>query len=453
MTSGTHAVLSVTTSPGLPFGPSTLPGSAQPVGLGGEPSARSRRPCAGIPAPRARPAADLRGALAALLAGGDLPRPVRDEISASWQRSAASGLKPDQVEVPFDPDFDGDGLLVRAARPVLDQLAIELSGARVGVVLTDARGQVIDRRVPDACLNARLDRISFAPGFVYAEDVVGTNGIGTALVQRRPTAVEGDEHFADALTTVACAGAPISDAPSGRILGVIDLTCLATEASPLMLPLATRAGRDVEQRVLDAAGLSERIVLQRFLQRRRGAKGPLVFITERTMITNAAADRLVEADDEPVLRECATRLLSRNHGGSASLVLGGTAMVVHTEPILEGAAGAMLRLTPIPDGGSGSAHRDGRRPTFGWDSLTHSERSVTELVALGLTNREVAERLFLSHHTVGFHLRSIYRKLGIESRVDLTRMVMEHDTERDSRRPHRVSGSSGRYAATLVGAE
>ncbi|MGW6281351.1 LuxR C-terminal-related transcriptional regulator [Kribbella sp. NPDC055071] len=56
-----------------------------------------------------------------------------------------------------------------------------------------------------------------------------------------------------------------------------------------------------------------------------------------------------------------------------------------------------------------------------WDGLTGGERTVAELVAQGLTNREVAARMFLSPHTVSFHLRKVYRKLGIRSRVELTR--------------------------------
>jgi DNA-binding CsgD family transcriptional regulator len=63
------------------------------------------------------------------------------------------------------------------------------------------------------------------------------------------------------------------------------------------------------------------------------------------------------------------------------------------------------------------------RPTFGWDSLTEAEYAVTEQVAHGRTNREVAARLFLSPHTVDSHLRHIYRKLDINSRVDLVRIA------------------------------
>ncbi|MET9558470.1 LuxR C-terminal-related transcriptional regulator [Streptomyces sp. NPDC006645] len=63
------------------------------------------------------------------------------------------------------------------------------------------------------------------------------------------------------------------------------------------------------------------------------------------------------------------------------------------------------------------------RPETGWDSLTSTEAKVARLVAQGLTNRQVASELFISPHTVGFHLRQIYRKLAIQSRVDLARIV------------------------------
>lgn len=63
------------------------------------------------------------------------------------------------------------------------------------------------------------------------------------------------------------------------------------------------------------------------------------------------------------------------------------------------------------------------RPISGWDSLTKTERKVAEQVASGLTNRQVASQMFVSPHTVGFHLRQIYRKLGIRSRIHLVRYL------------------------------
>jgi DNA-binding CsgD family transcriptional regulator len=68
------------------------------------------------------------------------------------------------------------------------------------------------------------------------------------------------------------------------------------------------------------------------------------------------------------------------------------------------------------------------RPAFGWDSLTDTERRVADLVAQGLSNRQVANRVFLSTHTIAFHLRHIFWKLGITSRVQLARIAAEQDT-------------------------
>jgi len=64
------------------------------------------------------------------------------------------------------------------------------------------------------------------------------------------------------------------------------------------------------------------------------------------------------------------------------------------------------------------------RPRNGWAGLTNSEVAVAKLVAEGLTNRQVAERLFVSPHTVSMHLRRAFTKLDINSRVELTRLAL-----------------------------
>ena len=69
------------------------------------------------------------------------------------------------------------------------------------------------------------------------------------------------------------------------------------------------------------------------------------------------------------------------------------------------------------------------RPASGWAALTHSEVAVARLVAEGLKNREAAERLFVSRHTVSMHLRNAFTKLDINSRVELARLVFEHEEE------------------------
>jgi predicted ATPase/DNA-binding CsgD family transcriptional regulator len=61
-----------------------------------------------------------------------------------------------------------------------------------------------------------------------------------------------------------------------------------------------------------------------------------------------------------------------------------------------------------------------KRPSSGWESLTPAEQSVVRLVAEGLTNQQVAQRLFVSRRTVGTHLTHIFAKLGLSNRSELT---------------------------------
>jgi DNA-binding NarL/FixJ family response regulator len=54
-----------------------------------------------------------------------------------------------------------------------------------------------------------------------------------------------------------------------------------------------------------------------------------------------------------------------------------------------------------------------------WDRLTDREQAVAALAAQGFTNRQIARQTFTSPHTVNYHLRNIFRKLAIGSRVQL----------------------------------
>jgi DNA-binding CsgD family transcriptional regulator len=287
----------------------------------------------------------------------------------------------------WDAARDGD-LLAQAARPVVKQLARDLAGTGIGIVLTDANGQVIEREASGAWIDAH------------------PVGVGAA--------------------------APITEARTGRTLGTLGLRSWTAATNPLMRPFVTRAVREIEQRVTDHSGLAERLALGRYLQERRSAKGPFVLVTDRRLIPNAAADRLVGPEDETVLRQAADRLLAGRDGDVVTLVIRGGAATVRAQrpPDDESTGCVVLQLRPLTRTGQRTGNRRGRTSATGAD-LTDTERSVAQLVADGLTNREVAERLFLSPHTVDFHLRSIFRKLGASSRVQLARLIVltQHETE------------------------
>ena len=64
-----------------------------------------------------------------------------------------------------------------------------------------------------------------------------------------------------------------------------------------------------------------------------------------------------------------------------------------------------------------------RRPTAGWGALTAAEAQVAELVAEGLSNPEIAERLVVSRRTVSAHVGQVLAKLQVRSRVELARLA------------------------------
>jgi DNA-binding CsgD family transcriptional regulator/tetratricopeptide (TPR) repeat protein len=65
------------------------------------------------------------------------------------------------------------------------------------------------------------------------------------------------------------------------------------------------------------------------------------------------------------------------------------------------------------------------RPALGWESLTPAEQRVARLIADGHTNRSAAAELVISSNTIATHIRSIFRKLDVKSRVQLANVVRE----------------------------
>jgi sigma-54 dependent transcriptional regulator, acetoin dehydrogenase operon transcriptional activator AcoR len=78
------------------------------------------------------------------------------------------------------------------------------------------------------------------------------NAIGTAMAQQAPLVVTGTEHFADALTPMACAATPVTDG-AGEMVGVIDLTYAAEDFNPLQLTSPPGRGTSVDVRLPVAA--------------------------------------------------------------------------------------------------------------------------------------------------------------------------------------------------------
>ncbi len=375
----------------------------------------------------------LRMALQEYLSGGDLEPKVRPEVAASWHRSLSSDLSPDRLEVPYYPEPPDNDNLLRAARPILERMAEDLASVSMSVVLADSSGRILERSVADAKLRGQLDSVMLAPGFRYSEDDVGTNALGLSLLKNTPVIIAGDEHFVDALTAMVCAAAPIIDPATEVVLGAVDLTGPTGASEALMLALARQAARSIAERTLDKATVGDRVLLEHFVRERRRARGPIVAVNEREMITNAAAARIIRQSDHSQLWQWASSTLAAPGSQARELIVGSSTLAARCEPVHSGSelVGVLLRFARRNQSNVNTkvGVRRSDQANIGWSSLRESELGIAHLVAEGLTNREMASRLFMSPHTVDFHLRQIYRKLGISSRVELTRRILDSDRE------------------------
>lgn len=201
-------------------------------------------------------------------AQGPAPRSlgVHAVIERSWRRSITQNpAQNESVSPVFRPVRSTADTLLRAANDVLDRWNDSFADMRVAMFVTDRSGQIIARRVADLGHARRLDSASAAEGFDFSETSLGTNGIGTALEEQTPVFVRGAEHFNDALQGLACAGAPIRDAISGRVIGSIALAAAADAPDPAMLAIAKQAAHQVQDSMLDSAAPGELRALLRYL--------------------------------------------------------------------------------------------------------------------------------------------------------------------------------------------
>ncbi|MFP5072356.1 sigma-54-dependent Fis family transcriptional regulator [Pseudonocardia nantongensis] len=328
-----------------------------------------REPASGSPAggaltaASAVPAERIAAAREAFLHRGDrFSDAVRAPILASWIRSRDMDVPADSIDLP-ELDAEPDSPLVRAARPIVSELADQFATEPVSLILCDHDGVVLDRRTGDSALTQHLDRVWLAPGFSYAERHVGTNGIGTALEGRRPTEVFGHEHFVDHLENLACAGAPIRHPVTGKILGVVDLTCWRREANALMVATASTTARRIEEALLAASGRHELTLLHDYLAAvQRAGNTPVLAVGDDLVMMNDRARELIAPGDQVGLLAGATEAL--RGGRSRQLVVdlpsGATARVQcrpsWSEP---GSSGGVLQVTLTsrePSGGGRPAH-------------------------------------------------------------------------------------------------
>ncbi|HMG31407.1 MAG TPA: helix-turn-helix domain-containing protein [Jiangellaceae bacterium] len=251
------------------------------------------------------------------------PGRVREPILASWWRSRESNVAADRIEMRYIRDQNLDTPLSRSAEPVLRQLHEELAGQPISIVLTDQAGLVLSRLTGDANLARHLDTVQLAPGFSYAEEFVGTNGIGTALEGGQPMHVFGHEHYAEDLEDLACAGVPIQHPISGKTVGAVDLTCWRSDAGPLLMTLAKTTAVQIRQSLLADAAAPEIELLQEYLRVCRRTPGIVIALNnDVVMMNDYARTVLAPADQAALLRQATEALAGRRRSVMVDLPTG-----------------------------------------------------------------------------------------------------------------------------------
>ncbi len=187
----------------------------------------------------------------ATMAGGPAPADVRGLVRRSWNRVRAYGVDPDPRPLadPAGPDVVESR---RAASPltgVLPELRASLTSIAEDadhiMVVTDADGFVLWRE-GSPFVARQAEGLGFSPGADWSEASVGTNAIGTALVEQASVQLFSAEHFVRNQHPWTCTACPVHDPSTGELLGVVDLSGPALTVHPTTVALVRTAVRLAE---------------------------------------------------------------------------------------------------------------------------------------------------------------------------------------------------------------
>ncbi len=187
------------------------------------------------------------------IAEGATPPSGVEDVSSSWQRSANKhGVDPADRTAPrilttgeLKPLREPLDELVFSAQEEIDQLYRVVREAGYTLLFCDSSGVAIEHRGEDAQAS-RFEYWGTWLGGMWSEEVEGTNGIGTCIVEERPITVHRSQHFRSRHVNLSCSGAPVFGV-DGRLMAVLDVSAIDSERSErahaLTGPLTVRSAR------------------------------------------------------------------------------------------------------------------------------------------------------------------------------------------------------------------
>jgi len=301
-----------------------------------------------------------------------------NEMEATYQRSeevgAGEGIAMNRIAVLIEVTRVAvrAGDLERASR-LLDECREDHAGSRIADLIAWTEALIIDARGDPAAAISALERgvdVADSRQFLARYRQLGWDVVRISIAGNRPDLAE---HAATRLEELA------------RRAGVASVEGLALQCR----------GYIERDPALTAAAVTAYRRSPRRYELGRACETHGIVALERPDLSPAAIEALVEAAE-----------IYRDVGARAD------ALRVF----------AVLRQQGVRRVG-GRRHA---KATFGWDALTASEVEVLGLLANGLTNAEIAKRLFVSKRTVETHVTHAYVKLGAATRMELARAVDVH---------------------------
>ena len=228
---------------------------------------------------------------------------LSDVIGNSWQRTLNLGLDP--INTPTAKVVSNTDLrersekldsVMRFIRPEIEILSTQIAGPNFLVAAADADGVVLDVVIDEQFKKSACGKI-VPLGANWAEDLTGTNGIGTVLVTGQSCSVSGPEHFFKDLGGLTCVGSPVFDS-SGKLVAAIDISSEVSIHALHSSALAKIAAQNVEDQLFYHAHKGDIIIKfhqrQDFLTTRSGGMMALS-LDGQIMGTNSTARELIKA--------------------------------------------------------------------------------------------------------------------------------------------------------------
>jgi transcriptional regulator of acetoin/glycerol metabolism len=325
------------------------------------------------------------------VAEGAAPLPGVEEVSSSWQRSATKyGVDPVDNKAPriltsgeLKHSREPLDRLIFSAQEDIDQLYKVVREAGYAVLFCGSSGVAVEHRGEDAQARS-FEYWGTWLGGVWSEDVEGTNGIGTCIVEERPITIHRSQHFRSRHINLSCSGAPVFGV-DGRLVAVLDVSAidpnLSERAHALTGALTTKSARAIEERffreqfhrewivaVVPPEGQFIGILLavdgdQRIVGANRAARRTLL-LDDRGLQAGVSLWKFFERNLDLFRRKngadiCTPLLIAGSSDSCPALVTppnqmtsNAANMSVHTRPRLD-SIGTLMKLAPAPQAHGG----------------------------------------------------------------------------------------------------